>query len=87
MIGGVAERLNALVLKTSIPSRVSRVRIPPPPLLFQIRFDAVSKSFRRPYACLHNIIGSRGARIDYGTFCTSMGMNSLAKRLMDDDSA
>ena len=29
--GGVAERLNALVLKTSIPSRVSGVRIPPPP--------------------------------------------------------
>ncbi len=30
--GGVAERLNAPVLKTGIPFGVSRVRIPPPPL-------------------------------------------------------
>ena len=33
--GGMAERLNALVLKTSKGSNLSRVRIPvPPPLLF-----------------------------------------------------
>ena len=31
-LGGVAERLNAPVLKTGIPFGVSRVRIPPPPL-------------------------------------------------------
>jgi len=29
--GGVAEWLNAPVLKTGISERVSRVRIPPPP--------------------------------------------------------
>ena len=29
--GGVAERLNAPVLKTGMPATVSRVRIPPPP--------------------------------------------------------
>ena len=37
--GSLAERLNALVLKTSKPSRVSRVRIPvsPPVLITQTR--------------------------------------------------
>ena len=37
--GEMAERLNALVLKTSKPSRVSRVRIPvsPPVLITQTR--------------------------------------------------
>ena len=29
--GGVAERLNAPVLKTGMPATASRVRIPPPP--------------------------------------------------------
>ena len=33
-LGGVAERLNAPVLKTGIPFGVSRVRIPPPPLFW-----------------------------------------------------
>ena len=31
LVGGVAEWTNATVLKTVIPSRVSRVRIPSPP--------------------------------------------------------
>ncbi len=31
LLGGMAERTNALVLKTSIPARVSWVRIPLPP--------------------------------------------------------
>ena len=37
----MAERLNALVLKTSKPSRVSRVRIPvsPPVLVAQARIQ------------------------------------------------
>ena len=56
--GGVAERLNALVLKTSILERVSGVRIPPPPqngqnspkthqngpFLFKFEYLKVSKS-------------------------------------------
>ena len=38
--GGVAEWLNALVLKTSVPSRVPGVRISPPPPNFETNFMA-----------------------------------------------
>ena len=34
--GGVAERLNAPVLKTGMPATASRVRIPPPPPIITV---------------------------------------------------
>ena len=42
--GGMAERLNALVLKTSKGSNLSRVRIPVPPPLTFVNENAVTKT-------------------------------------------
>ncbi len=36
IIGGVAERLNAPVLKTGVPEMVPGVQIPPPPLSYGV---------------------------------------------------
>jgi hypothetical protein len=43
----VAERLKALVLKTSVPARVPWVRIPPPPLYFFAAQKIVLEYWRR----------------------------------------
>ena len=46
--GGMAERLNAPVLKTGRPARVSRVRIPLPPLTLTKRISISASENRTP---------------------------------------